>query len=212
MKNVDKKINTLVGVINSLDPEKYFKFKFQDFCVDLFFSEDEGAFFVDEDFVVIWDKVDKSNVIKQGDNRDLFLHSFSFALFIFYAYVDFAMKTTYVSKRGMKRFCKKISKGYFAEGFPESIFEYYFYIKREGNSSLEQESIISTEAMFPFFSELSEFQFSFKSPLENPSEEEYGNIGESIKNAYMCYINTVCLSFSHFVNFLNSFAIVNEIS
>ena len=41
MKNVPQKIGTLVNIVNTMNPEKYFKAKFQDFCVDLFFNEDE---------------------------------------------------------------------------------------------------------------------------------------------------------------------------
>jgi len=212
MKNVPQKVNTLFEVMNSLMPEKYLKFKFQDFCVDLFFSEEEvGAFILEEDYQDILAEVEKSGIILDGPNKEILLRSFAFGIFMFYSYADFCLKSASLTKRSMKRFTEKVSNNYFGDNFPQLIFDYYNYIKREGNSALEQETIAQTEAIFPFFSDLAEFQFSFHSPTDDEDRDKE-DIGVSIKNSYSCYINTICLSFSTFVNFLNSLSIFNELA
>jgi len=213
MKNFDKKVETLIEIINTMNPEKYFKFKFQDFCADLFFSGDEpGAFSLEDDFVGIWEALDKADIIHEGEQRDLFMDSFTYAVFIFHSYVDFCLKTAYVSRNNMKRFSDKISSNYFNDDFPNIIFEYYRYIKRNGNSDLEKETIIKTEEVFKFFNDLGEFQFSFKGPSDMEFKEDVNQIGDTIKTSYICFINTLCLSFSNFINFLNSQSIANELS
>lgn len=218
MKHIDKKIEVLKEVINSMDPAKYLKFKFQDFCTDMFFSGDQvGAFMDDDDFKIIFEQVDNSGIISEGPHRDILLHSFSFGIMMFYSYVDFCLKTAYLTRPSMKRFCNRVVTEYFNEDFPKLVFEYYFYIKRNGNSSLEQETIVESESTFKFFNDLSEFQFSFQKPIsENDDEdnerENVNAMGEMIKNSYGCYINTICLSFSTFLNYLNSLEIANELS
>lgn len=235
MKNIDKKISSLIEVINSMKPDKYFKFKFQDFCMDYFSfdeieendednkyenteeyeeSEDgESAFLSEEDFQSIVKKVEDCNIIKEGEHKELFTNSFSFGMFIFHSYVDYCLKSAYVGRKNMKRFCEKIMKDYLYKDFPKIVFDYYFYVKRPGNSSVEQNTIAQTETTFPFFKDLVEFQFSFHGPTNNAVNQEHINmIGESIKNSYMCYINTICLSFSNFTNYLNSLRIMDELA
>jgi len=227
MNKIEKKINTLLYVINSNDPEKYFKSKFQDFCVDMFFSDDgEGAFILDEDYLEIRDFVDASDIIIDGINKDILVSSFSFGLFIFYGYTDFCLKSVALNKPGMKRFSEMVLNDYFYDDFPSKVFGYYSYLKRTGNLNLEKESISVSEAIFPFFEELSEFQFSFTSPKnddgdneeeENDSDnvkdtENSNKIGNLIKNSYSCYVNTICLSYSNFINFLNCLKLSEEFS
>ena len=166
MKNIDKKIELLIEVINSYNPDKYFKSKFQDFCFDMFFSDEPGAFMLEQDFISIRDKVDKSDIINATINRDIILNSFSFGIFIFRAYTDFCLKIAFLTEKGMKRFSKKVLEKYFNENFTEVIFEYYKYMKRKGNIKIEQESIVRTEKIFTFFDDLSEFQFSLAAPKE----------------------------------------------
>ena len=224
VKSVDVKISSLIEIINSMNPDKYFKFKFQDFCMDFFFDDDEDdeggdsddvdtAFLEEEDFRSILEKVEACHIIRDGENKDLFSYTFSFGIFIFYSYLDFCLKSAYVGKKNMKRFSEKIIKTYFDENFPKMIFDYYFYIKRAGNSSIEQETILQAEVIFPFFKELAEFQFSFHGPANvEENKEDIDAIGESIKTSYSCYINTICLSFSNFINFLNSVRIMDELA
>lgn len=219
MKNIDKKINTLINVINTKNPEKYFKYKYQDFCSDIFLSymdevENFGpAFLFEEDYSLIKSSVIDSNFIKKIDDDDeLIVDSCSFAIFIFYSYTDFCMKISYLTERGMKKFIDTISEEYFKKQFPQSIFDFYTYIKKDGNSLLEKESISSTETAFPFFEGLSDFKFSFNIPIkEEKDKNDINKIGNDIKRSYSCYINTLCLSYSNFLNFLNSFVIYDEL-
>jgi len=221
MKTIDKKICEFYRILNEMDADKYFKHKFQNFCIDMFLTdvnpEDEmetedndAAFLIDNDFIEIMNQVENKKIIHEGEHKDLFLKSFTFAVLMFYSYVDLCAKYSYLSKSNMKRFIDKFENDFFTEDFPKVICDYYFYIKRKENTDMEKQFIALTEKRFPFFKELSKFTCDFIPSQSMNNPEDIALISESIKNSYICYINTLCLGFSVLLNYFNGVSLLEE--
>ncbi|MFW5890603.1 MAG: hypothetical protein ACOCUI_00110 [bacterium] len=211
MKYIDKKIDTLYDVINTSKPESFFKIKFQEFCTDLFFGND-GPYFEDEDYVFIWNKMYKSDLLKDNEYREMCVHAASFSLFIYYAYVDFCLKNAFLTRKSMKIFTNKVNENYFANNYPDFIFDYYKYLKRKGNENIEKESTLEVDKKFPFFKNMNEYRFSFNVQKEEDSEESIKEIENALKISYGSYITFLSISFSTLINYLNAFTDFEKIA
>lgn len=212
MKNINKKIDNFILVMNTCCPQEYFHYRFQDFCFQVMSGKGGdiiSPYLIENKYLNISSKVKKfipSNKEAEMEERSNF---FTFGIFCFEAYVKYCLNVAMATTRGMVRFCKYVENEYLVEDLVDGIQELSMYFDREENREIEKENIKKTTDTFCFFDEIDEIKIPHDEESDGAEEKQQENSGVT-QEAFALYLNAILLCCAHLCNFLDTTRLFGE--
>jgi len=226
MKNIDKKVNSLISIINGCSPREFIKYRFHDFTQEMVLDNviEEPRYFQDPVYQDVQESMDVFNFSLsfevesadgfEGDTLEDFVETvygnddfkfyFYLGIYVFKCYVNHCCAVATTCKNNMKNFCKHMQEDYFGKMFYNRIMEYHNFCKED--PKLEDSQIELVHKTFSFFDDLEKIDLIIYQSM-NLSEDE---LQDYIEIAYNYYASALQLCFANFLNYLNGIIIIGE--